>query len=307
MKNQIDNENQDEINKILSKNANPLETVANNFAKVGLKPQFKQKMPDGSLVDTDESQLLRLKLKSQIATTAQMIAGASQEEKTIWAIEMKDYANELYRNRIYDVAMEKYLECLTASNFNSSTDKESNIDQLILPVLCNLAACCIQQKVWSKAASFCVEAIKLRESCQKALYRLTVALIQLGEFEVCLEKLEVLQEYCYADPTFVDLLSINENERKKIIILKNQAFEGMKRQQKSYERHKKAMVKAFQHKKTTIKPIISNNSIEFNKMNDKTIESKIEPKLSQIEFFLFMFYKWIKYFINYFQFKSKKL
>lgn len=32
---------------------------------------------------------------------------------------MKDYANELYQNGMFADAMEKYLECLTASNFGA--------------------------------------------------------------------------------------------------------------------------------------------------------------------------------------------
>jgi hypothetical protein len=38
-------------------------------------------------------------------------------------------------------AMRKYAEVLTASDF---TEETSNIDYLVIPVLCNLASCCIQ-------------------------------------------------------------------------------------------------------------------------------------------------------------------
>lgn len=38
-------------------------------------------------------------------------------------------------------AMNKYTEALTASDFSKAN---GNLDVLVIPVLCNLAACCIQ-------------------------------------------------------------------------------------------------------------------------------------------------------------------
>ena len=38
-------------------------------------------------------------------------------------------------------AMDKYTEALAASDFSKET---GNVDTLVLPILCNLAACCIQ-------------------------------------------------------------------------------------------------------------------------------------------------------------------
>lgn len=37
--------------------------------------------------------------------------------------------------------MDKYTEALAASDFSKET---GNVDTLVLPILCNLAACCIQ-------------------------------------------------------------------------------------------------------------------------------------------------------------------
>ena len=114
----------------------------------------------------------------------------------------------MYKAQDFGKALEKYIECLTASNFGQekparntgtslnvlcgtssqsklsclpcnaiSQDEEEedlehdNIDSVIMPVLCNMAACCIQLKAWSKAILFCNQALQLRPNCAKAWMR----------------------------------------------------------------------------------------------------------------------------------------
>jgi hypothetical protein len=48
---------------------------------------------------------------------------------------------------------------------------ENNVENLVIPVLCNMAACCMQLKEWAKAAMFCDQALQLRPQCIKALMR----------------------------------------------------------------------------------------------------------------------------------------
>ena len=50
------------------------------------------------------------------------------------------FKNIFFKGHVSD-AMNKYTEALTASDFSKTS---GNVDILVLPVLCNLAACCIQ-------------------------------------------------------------------------------------------------------------------------------------------------------------------
>jgi hypothetical protein len=46
------------------------------------------------------------------------------------------------------------LECITATEFgNGDTKEQGNVDELVVPVLCNLAACCVQLKVMKLSSS----------------------------------------------------------------------------------------------------------------------------------------------------------
>ena len=75
---------------------NPVDIVAEQFKTAGLTAQYKRRCKDGTLEDATEKELQVLKTQSQIATIAQQLQLVSKEERTIWAIEMKEYANDLY-------------------------------------------------------------------------------------------------------------------------------------------------------------------------------------------------------------------
>jgi hypothetical protein len=55
-------------------------------------------------------------------------------------LQLNDYFFLLLTGLVAD-AMNKYTEALTASDFSKAS---GNLDVLVIPVLCNLAACCIQ-------------------------------------------------------------------------------------------------------------------------------------------------------------------
>jgi hypothetical protein len=94
-------------------------------------------------------------------------------------------------------AMNKYTEALTASDFSKAS---GNLDVLVIPVLCNLAACCIQigdlvfkslfrtitvtfvspnrtfftsatTEEYGKGVRFCDQALALKPDCGKAHMR----------------------------------------------------------------------------------------------------------------------------------------
>jgi hypothetical protein len=54
---------------------------------------IKRKMPDGSFVDASPASMSVLSTQAKVATQAQALLGATKEERTKWAIEMKNYAN----------------------------------------------------------------------------------------------------------------------------------------------------------------------------------------------------------------------
>jgi hypothetical protein len=181
---------------------NPLCGMIDGLSKNGASVQFKRRLPDGSLADADESQLRILKSKAQIASAAVALKGADMNEKSHWGIEMKDYANELYAAGEIKGAMEKYTEALAASDLGPN----GNVDTLVVPVLCNLAACCIRLEEWGKCARFCQQALEMRPRCFKANLRLGHCFLKLGEYKRSIEYLELALGICLDDnrSSFID-------------------------------------------------------------------------------------------------------
>jgi tetratricopeptide (TPR) repeat protein len=108
---------------------------------------------------------------------------AIQKQVVIEDSTTSDVDDDKHRNDTGTGISPDTVEC----SFGSS----SNVDSVVIPVLCNLAACAIQLKQWPKAVQLCQQAIQLRPDCVKALYRQGLALVQAGEFEramLCLEE-----------------------------------------------------------------------------------------------------------------------
>ena len=130
----------------------PLDVVNHQFSKAGLTPQYKRRCKDGSLIDASEAELNVLRAQAHVASTAQALQHMKITEKTAWAIDSKELANELYSRGMIKEAMNKYMEALAATDFDAQT---GNIDVLVIPVLCNLAACCIELKAYRKGENPC--------------------------------------------------------------------------------------------------------------------------------------------------------
>ena len=204
---------------------------------------IKRKMPDGSFVDASAASMSVLSTQAKVATQAQALMGATKEERTKWAIEMKNYANSLYAEHQYADAMEKYVEALTASDFGTkqkdsapssdnigtSLDESlnqyarndiDNIDVLVIPVLSNLAACSIQLQQWKKAEKFCQQAIELRPNCAKAYMRKGIALFNLGDYHDAKQALLTARNVSNSSKEDT-VLAINEHDDQRITILLN--------------------------------------------------------------------------------------
>jgi tetratricopeptide (TPR) repeat protein len=228
-----------------------------------------------------------------MAYAAQNLKQMKPAERTAWALEMKYYANKLYAERDFKEAMEKYVEALAASNFGtatsasqSSTDdpsiaradlrnndppnveadfvfvsspqSSSNIDSLIIPVLCNLAACCIELKEFAKALKFSDSAIELRPRCGKALMRRGMALVHIGEYVKGLQALqsaldvkdegviEVGRDIVdISDARLQPCMIISETDRYRIPVLIERAERGRAMHQKNKINQASQMKKVF--------------------------------------------------------------
>ena len=197
---------------------------------------IKRKMPDGSFVDASAASMSVLSTQAKVATQAQALMGATKEERTKWAVDMKNYANALYADRQYADAMEKYVEALTASDFGTKPDDSAtsldsigtsqdksdvdNIDVLVIPVLSNLAACSIQLQQWKKADKFCQQAIELRPNCAKAYMRKGIALFNLGDYHDAKQALLTARNISHSGKEDA-VLAINEHDDARITILLN--------------------------------------------------------------------------------------
>jgi tetratricopeptide (TPR) repeat protein len=181
---------------------NPLDTMLKQMNKSGVSCEITRQNKHGILEPVKEAEIKTLTTKSTIATTASLISRLSTAEKLEWAIETKDEGNDLYQRNEYLAAMEKYVECLTASDFGQkpseeevalkSHDKSNNIDELVLPVLCNLAACCIQLQQWQKGVLFCDQALRIKPETIKVLYRQGICFVQTGEYQSAMKNFQLI-------------------------------------------------------------------------------------------------------------------
>lgn len=256
----------------------PLEIMMKSLSGNGASVEFKQKMPDGSLEGTSEKQMSLLNTRARMATTAQGLQNFSPEEKTEWAVEMKDYANELYKNGLFAEAMEKYVESLTASDFGSSGSLVGNIDILVVPCLCNLAACTIQLQQWSKAYKFSEQVLLLRPTCRKAHMRQGIALFQVGEHTKAIEALKrALEQDLCVTPELNDAqqvasnhMQITENDRRRIEVMISKARKCLKEQRDAHERTKAALRKEFSGSS-------DKNLVVFSSESQKPVASSPKP------------------------------
>lgn len=126
---------------------NPLKTMMDTMGKHGANVELKRRMPDGTYQTASEGTMRSLGAQARMSSTAQVLNSMTKEERDLWSIEMRKMANELYRDHRYDEALGRYMEALTASDLGTAADSQCNIDSVIVPLLCNMSACCVQLKV----------------------------------------------------------------------------------------------------------------------------------------------------------------
>lgn len=236
---------------------NPLGVLMDEMNKNGVSMEVKRQMKDGSLATTRPNEIATLNTKARIATTAQLLKNLNKEEKLIWAIQTKEEGNQLYKEQNFSAALDKYVEALSATDFESS----ENVDNLVIPVLCNLSACCIQLKEWKKAYLFSEQALKLRPQCRKAKYRQGISSMNMGEYD---ESITLLSELIAEHESSVNesansssnnehtenvsptSMELNSNEIQKLPSLLEQARSRKRKQELAIRKQKQALSKAFQ-------------------------------------------------------------
>jgi len=160
--------------------------------------EVKRQSKDGTLQSTKPNELATLNTKARIATTAQLLKNLNGDEKLQWALQTKEEGNQLFQKKDFAAAIEKYMETLSAADFGSSlnetleTNGRGNVDVLIIPILCNLAACCVELEQWQKVILFADQALKLRPTCRKAKYRQGIGYMNIGEFDKAIDVFEEL-------------------------------------------------------------------------------------------------------------------
>jgi tetratricopeptide (TPR) repeat protein len=267
----------------------PMEVMLNAMnSGNGMSCEIKRKMPDGSLEDAGPKQLSGLSTKSRVAYATQNLKKLAPKERLAWAIEMKDYANELYANNDIQLAMEKYVEALSASDFGKKEGKsgveelqegqsesevfqameEGNIDSLVIPCLSNLSACCIQMRDFAKALKFADTALELRPKCGKALMRRGMSLVYIGDYTKGIIALQESAKITVdenaieaaegrnADAKKRMIMPVSESDRQRIPILIDRAEKGIERDARTREKQKSKLQKVFggdkqQHKSAT--------------------------------------------------------
>jgi len=79
----------------------------------------------------------------------------------------------------------KSTDCLSATE--PSTPKQiEEVNSLAVPCFLNYAACALKLKEYSECVSACTKALKSEANNAKALFRRSVALYHLGDFEAAL-------------------------------------------------------------------------------------------------------------------------
>ena len=140
----------------------------------------------------DEKDMELADFKLRTATNAKIVAALTPEQKIVWSCSQKNKGNEYYKRRNYEGAIKKYMDALVALDLSLSGDlADRMVKEIQVPVLCNLAACYVHTKSWSRVEPLCTEAIKLDSSCIKAYTRRAQARAANHEFASALRDLKI--------------------------------------------------------------------------------------------------------------------
>ena len=208
--------------------------VQNLREQEGAHVDLKKQLADGTYDHASDKDLSLLNSKTMLLSTAQTFKDMTFHDKMKAAMDLKQRGNAFFQKGDYSAAQELYLQALTAAEFDGSgtnsssgskdgcVDKNSdsetkrdNVDELVVPVLCNMAACALKLNQYVKAARFCEEALRLRPTCMKALLRRGVSFLHLKEYDLSITSLEQAKEIILTSANTTSIVEEIENARDK--------------------------------------------------------------------------------------------
>jgi tetratricopeptide (TPR) repeat protein len=158
----------------------------------------------------------------------------------------------------YDAVEVEENEKAKASDTNNVKEcDENNIDSLVVPVLNNLTACCIQLGFYGKAIQFATQTLSLRPNTPRAILRLGRAHLELANFREAEKYLNQALNSSYT----------SEADKGRAKIFLERVVRGLHREQSSLRRRKQAMKKAFHVDKnmsSTISSLHDEQKVEDN-------------------------------------------
>lgn len=193
---------------------------------------------------------------------------------------MKNAANQLYEDQEYMEATQCYLQALTAASFGSGVSlgadgdikveqdgsddrvvevddknervvdvdalqqRKDNIDELVVPCLNNLIACCIALQEYGKALQFASQVLKLRPNNTRTQLRMGRCLVELGKYAEAIATLErAIETELERDIDSPGLKQSATSAYAKIYL--DRAKRGQVRERENMKRRKDGMRRAF--------------------------------------------------------------
>jgi len=210
-----------------------------------ISPVLKRRDSKGNLHEVDAKEMGHLDTTMRLNQIAEGMATLSIQERIEWGLQMKDFANQLYRAGEIKKCMEKYLECLLGCAPNEKEVSASLLErskrELQVPTLCNLAACALELGSFNQALAFCDQALAVDGKCSKALRRKGSALIEKFEYKQARECLR----------TAATLTQDKEEQR----LIRKLLARTRDRQKASHDSQAK--------QREAIQAAMSNNSLDF--------------------------------------------
>lgn len=145
--------------------------------------QRKDKRTGDTYLADSEAHLDQADFELRMARTAKMLSALGPSDKLLWAVGRKNDGNGCYTRRDFKGAQQCYLDALVGLDFGESEEEKAKaVHAVQIPVLCNLAACYVHERLWKKVVTLCEEALKLDPRCAKALARRGQAFTALHRF-----------------------------------------------------------------------------------------------------------------------------
>jgi len=131
----------------------------------GATVEYKKRSgPDGSVIHAaSEPEMEAASFQMQLAQLARMVEHLPRAEKLAFASEMRQQGNEKYAARDLEGASELWMQSLAGLDFGNGSQGHAReaAAAVQVPVLLNLAACCLESRKWTRTVLLANTAIEL--------------------------------------------------------------------------------------------------------------------------------------------------